>query len=195
MSVTFCYRITTAATFVHWLSRIRTPTCFGAQSPAEKSKWSARVFAFIVVVVFFFHYISRKSKLSYRMYFPSVRITQITAQMLALRPIKSSPGSVQMSLKSENGEFETVFDSVRLLPGCSSALVPHPFRCVFGAFGRGGDGGRLTPMTDGCVWVWFSLPLLSLRGHGQARSMQRYGPGFNAWPFLNGISYLGSTLN
>lgn len=69
-------------------------------------------------------------------------------------------------------------------------LVPHPSRSIlWRVLLRKMAAGQLTPMTDGpsvrlCL---FFLPLFSLRGFNQARSIRRHGPGFNAWPFLDSI--------
>lgn len=57
--------------------------------------------------------------------------------------------------------------------------------------------GQLTPVTDWdllCVCVWFFcffLPLSSLPGFNQARSIQRRGPDFDAWPFLDSVISVG----
>lgn len=70
---------------------------------------------------------------------------------------------------------------------CSS-LIPIALFCGAFCWGRWRPAswhpwqmGRL------CVCVCFFLPLLSLRGFNQARSIRRHGPGFNAWPFLDSI--------
>lgn len=75
-----------------------------------------------------------------------------------------------------------------LLPGQRFRAHPSSLSLYFVArFAE--EDGQLTPMTDGpsvrlCL---FFLPLLSLRGFNQARSIHRHGPGFNAWPFLDSI--------
>lgn len=77
-----------------------------------------------------------------------------------------------------------------LLPGQRFHARPSSLSLYFVARFAEEDGGRPVDTHDRwavCAFVFVFLPLLSLRGFNQARSIRRHGPGFNAWPFLDSI--------
>lgn len=107
--------ITTAATFVHWLLKIQTPTCFMADTLQLHSDTLSELslmprnliylpgFCFIVFCCCFFFIISRKTNFLCEQYetecnFFSVRITQITQTQH--RGVRGS-GSPQTSTPSK----------------------------------------------------------------------------------------------